>query len=111
MKPYHKNPVSAKNEELMFENKYYKRYLIKKEKIKSKYPPSLWENPLSRTKYDKEMKEMWLTYLKEISDLMYKKDGWFQKFVWDSFSDSVKDKMEQKARGLKKGERIDQTNY
>ena len=84
----------AKNRDLMLQNKYYKRYLIKKEKIKSKYPPSLWENPLTKTKYSKEEQEMWLKYIKEIGDLMYKKDGWFQKFVWDSICQTTKDRQE-----------------
>ncbi len=91
---YPRNPMVARNRDLMLENKYYKRYLKNKKKIQSKYPESLWEYPLSRTKYNKEEKKMWLKYIKELGDLMYKKNGWFQKFVWDSVCQSTKDRQE-----------------
>ena len=97
------NPISAINEELKLDNPFYQKFLKQKEEIQAKYPKELWENPISKDKnhYDRVM---WKAYIKELGDLMYEKNGWFQQFIWDSYSDSDKKIMQAKARGtVRKG--------
>lgn len=105
---YPKNPISSVNEDLLLKNQYYQKYLKQKKEIQSRYPQEMWEYPLSRTKYNREM---WKQYLKEIGDLMYTKEGWFQQFIWDSYSESDKELMERKARSNKQGVRLTDFNY
>ena len=43
---------------------------------------------------------LWQEYIKEVAQLMLTPNGWYQKFVWDTYSDSDKAQMEVRARGL-----------
>ena len=108
MATYPRNPMAGTNIELRLENKYYKKYLKQKEKIQSKYPNVIVGEGEARIVeglvrgkrvYTTEERNKHRKYLKELGDLMYKKGGWFQKFIWDSISVSEKIEMEKKATG------------
>ena len=43
--PYSKNAISSKNEDMLMENEYYKKYYEQKQKIKERYPTDLWYRP------------------------------------------------------------------
>lgn len=112
--PYSKNAISSKNEDMLMENEYYKKYYEQKQKIKERYPQDLWERPNgSKNALNKNYNNhhLWKQYIKEICDLMHEKEGWYQKFIWDTYSDSDKALMEQKARGNQKGNRLTDFNY
>lgn len=111
---YPKNLISSKNQEMLMENEYYKKYYEQKQKIKERYPEDLWERPNgSKNALNKNYNNhhLWKQYIKEICDLMHKQDGWYQKFIWDTYSESDKALMEQKARGNKTGNRLTDFNY
>ena len=95
-------------------NKYYKKFLKQKEKIKEKYPPHLFEIPTSYSEMRKfkgsEEQLLWKQYIKELGDLMFQPNGWFQKFTWDVMSDSDKRDMMQRAKANTYG-RTSQFNY
>lgn len=98
-----KSLISSKNQDMLLENKYYERYNKEKQKIKDKYPEDLWYRPIGQARNRKlnyNNHHLWKEYIKEIAELMLKPNGWYQKFVWDTYSDSDKALMEQKARGV-----------
>jgi len=84
------------------DNKYYKKFLVQKNKIKQKYPPHLFEMPssynLMRKFKGSEEQLLWKQYIKELGDLMFQPNGWYQKFTWDIMSESDKELMDQKAK-------------
>ena len=87
------------------ENKYYQKFNKQKQKIKSKYPEELFDIPAEynkQTHYPLEHQRLYRKYLKEMGDLLHKKDGWHQKFVWDTISESDKEYYERKLRGMNK---------
>jgi hypothetical protein len=88
------------------ENKYYKKYLIQKEKIVSKYsdvidntPPR--SGPVFEPPYTEKERNRHRKYLKEISNLLFKNNGNFQKFMWDTLSEVEKLQQEQIINGRK----------
>lgn len=87
--------------EAIKQNEHYKKYLIQKEKIQSKYPPNLVksERETGRRFYEKGEQELSRKYLKEIADLILKPGGHFQKFSWDLINTQEKLQMERTARG------------
>lgn len=98
--------ISAENDSLRLENKYYKRFLKQKEKIKEKYPEDLWFRPSgSKNTLNKNYNNhhLWKEYIKEVSDLMWEPNGWYQQFVWDCISESEKIIMRRRATSNKKG--------
>ena len=101
--PYSKNAISSKNEDMLMENEYYKKYYEQKQKIKERYPQDLWERPNgSKNALNKNYNNhhLWKEYIKEIADLLLQPNGDYQKFSWEVLiSDSDKVVMEQKARG------------
>lgn len=90
-------------------NQHYKRYKIKKDKIKEKYDDRLFikgQEGLTRDVkqwFREEGRKEWSKYLRELSKLMYEKDGDFQKFLWDITSEHEKDVMARRARGRLRG--------
>lgn len=88
-------------------NQYYKLFEEEKQKIKDKYPPHIFENTISGLPSQKLYKkyiesndrELYQQYLKELADLMFKPNGIFQEFVWDTMSQVEKEEMEKLARG------------
>ena len=98
-----KSLISTVNEDMLLENKYYKRYNKQKQKIKDKYHEDLWNRPIGlarNRKLNYDNHHLWQEYIKEVAQLMLTPNGWYQKFVWDTYSDSDKAQMEIKARGL-----------
>ena len=92
-------------------NKYFLRYAIQRDKIKDKYQDLFWKEPAGHPakngrKYTEQDHERYKKYLKEIADLMFKPNGWFQKCYWDNLSDLDKEMMKRKARG-----RLNGSNY
>lgn len=86
----------------LLSNKEYKKYLIKKNKIKEKYSDDLLKVcALGKSKepYPLEMQEEYKKYIKEIGDLMFKVNGDFQKFTWDDMSTHDKHRQNIRARG------------
>ena len=59
-------------------NPHYSKYIERKARILSKYPPTLFTENLITNK-DKKLHKK---YLKEIADLLLKPNGNFQKFIW-----------------------------
>jgi len=88
-----------------YDNPYYKKFLVEKNKIKEKYPKELFETATSRKDpiYSEESKLIWRQYLKELGNLMFKPKGLYQDFIWDIISESEKIYMETKARNGKQG--------
>lgn len=87
-----------------YDNKYYQKFNKEKQKIKEKYPAELFEIPREYKNhyYPMEHRRLYREYLKEIGDLMYQKEGWYQKFIWDTLSDSDKAEFERKLKSLNK---------
>lgn len=87
------------------DNKYWIRFNKEKQKIKSKYPAELFDIPAEYNKqkhYPLEHQRLYRKYLKEMGDLLHKKDGWYQKFIWDTVSESEKEHYERKLRVMSK---------
>lgn len=82
-------------------------YWEQKQKIKEKYPSSLFVyDSIGRAKpinYSKEERELFKQYMREIYDLIHEPDGHFQKFAWESLSDFDKLQMQRKANGDTRG--------
>ena len=85
----------TKESEEYKKNEYYMKYVVQRDKIKRKYRDVIvgdrqYQGPPPRGGYplysDGERKRH-RKYLKEIGDLLYKKNGYFQKFMWDSLSE------------------------
>lgn len=90
------------------ENKYFAKYAKQRDLIKEKYKDVIVGNtwkpgPLSKnfTPYTDAERSRHRKYLKEIGDLMFKPNGWFQKFYWDNLSENEKIIQERKTRGRK----------
>ncbi len=90
------------------ENKYFIKYSKQRDKIKEKYKDIL--NPVTPlgqppkagfAEYTIKERNRHRKYLKEIGDLLYKKNGWFQKFMWDDISASEEIIQERKSRRRK----------
>ena len=85
----------TKESEEYKKNEYYMKYVVQRDKIKRKYrdvivgnrqyqgPPPKGGYPL----YSDGERKRHRKYLKELGDLMYKKNGYFQKFMWDTLSE------------------------
>lgn len=93
-------------------NPHYIKFTKKKEDIKKKYPPQIFDlTPTSgRTSkyidaYNKEyvatQRSLHKEYLKEIADLIFEPSGDFQKLTWEIMGEKQKLDMERKARGRK----------
>lgn len=100
------NRISVNNLEGMLNNENYKTFYKQKKKIQSKYDSRLFTWPSNGRKADKQWfldygRYEYKKYLKEISTLMFKTNGSFQKFSWDIISDTDKSIMMNKADGCK----------
>jgi len=88
------------------ENKYYKKYLIQKERILKKYedvidntPPR--SGPVFEPPYTEKERNRHRKYLKELSNLLFKSNGNFQKFMWDTLTEQERGIQEQIINGRK----------
>lgn len=86
------------------ENKYYKKYIIQKEKIVKKYPDLIDNSPprpgrVVEPPQTVKERNRYRKYLKEIGDLLMKPGGNYQKFVWDIMSEGDKIIQERNSRG------------
>tara|TARA_R110000765_G_scaffold385142_2_gene476945 strand:- start:1074 stop:1397 length:324 start_codon:yes stop_codon:yes gene_type:complete len=75
------------------ENKHYKKYIIQKEKLKAKYPSSLFERGdqgrcMIRTNPEEQL--LWNSYIKKLLDIIFKNNGHFQRFLWDVLPEQEK---------------------
>jgi hypothetical protein len=70
-----KNELTQKD---LLQNKNYQKYFEQKERIRKKYHDKL----LSVAIYPNQEKE-WVKYKKQITDLLFKPKGYYQKFMWD----------------------------
>lgn len=105
--------ISIRDVESLKENEYYLEYWKQKQEIKSKYPSDLFDNierPGAVPKkiriqelndYSKNHRVTHKKYLKEVCDLLFEPDGYFQQFSWDNMGETEKLFMERKARGRK----------
>jgi len=88
------------------ENKYYKKYIIQKEKIVEKYIDVIDNSPVRsgpvfEPPYTQKERNRHRKYLKELSNLLFKKNGNFQKFMWDTLTEGEKLQQEQIINGRK----------
>ncbi len=92
---YAKKDWSINDTATLMKNKNYIKFYKQKKKLQSKYDKRLFE--WSRTRPPSSIKkwyleeggqEEWRKYLREVSKLMYKDNGYFQKFLWDIISKS-----------------------
>lgn len=74
--------------EKLKENPYYLNYWNQKQEIVNRYPKIA---DMTITEYRQ--------YLKEIGDLMWSPDGWFQQYIWDNIDEWTQILMDRKARG------------
>lgn len=91
----------------LYESDAYKKYLVQKEKITSKYPKCITSASYGEkagykiTISEKDWK-LWLKYKKEITDLLFKPNGSYQKFVWSSIEATLESKINSRSiRGKK----------
>jgi len=92
-----------------YENEHYKVYFKEKQEIQEKYPRWVSEDITKQNReYDRKV---WLEYLKEIADLMLRPNGDFQKYVWDTISESDREVMERNSRASMQGGRKSNFNY
>jgi len=94
-------------------NKYYKKYKVKRDKIKEKYSDILVGNysppgppPKAPINYSKEERDRYKQYLKEMADLLFKPNGLYQKFVWDTIGEH-----EQLIRDRKTRRKLNDSKY
>lgn len=99
-----KSLISTVNGDMLLENEYYQKYNIQKQKIKDKYPEDLWNRPIGEARNRKlnyNNHHLWKKYIKEVAKLMLTPNGWYQKFIWDTYSESDKALMELRAKSDK----------
>ncbi len=87
------------DEDGIIKNENYIKYYTEKNKIKSKYPPSLFKVKSSRDTPTENEVEEFRKYLKEITDLMFSADSHFQNFIWEMIPDYKVLQMERKING------------
>ena len=88
----------------LLDNKHYNKYYKKKLKINKRYDKRLFEflngnNKKGTEWYLESGQEEWRKYCKEVLDLMFQKEGDFQRFTWDIMSNNEVEVMERRARG------------
>ena len=99
---YAKKDWSINDTSSLLKNKNYNKFYEQKRKLQSKYDKRLFEWSVTRPPasikkwYLEEGRYQWREYLKEVSDLMYKDNGYFQKFLWDIISKSEVELMQNR---------------
>lgn len=88
------NYLGTRDTEKLKENQNYFKYSLLKEEIKSKYPAI---QDMDR--------ETFISWIKELGDLIWELNGPFDKFLEDTLSDQAKLEMERKANRKKRGPR------
>jgi hypothetical protein len=94
-------------------NPHYIEFTKQKEELKKKYPPQIFERPVTSGRNKKHIQEvyedylvnerhLYKQYLKELADLIFKHDGSYQQLTWDLMAEVDKLEMERKARGRRK---------
>ena len=96
--------INKTNRESLIQNKNYKRYDEKKQKLKNKYPQEVFEleptgrPPLEYIRYSEKERKLHKDYLKKVADLLFEPSGDYQKFSWDIMSTQDKILQERKTR-------------
>jgi|TARA_R110002126_G_C10265563_1_gene483500 hypothetical protein len=72
----------------------YRKYKIQKDKLKAKYPPTLFakggfNNRTKELATDKERK-LYKEYIEKLMDIILKPNSHYQKYIWDTLSPSQK---------------------
>ena len=99
-----KQDFSIQDEESIKE-KYpdYEKYWIKKQELKSQYPSKLFFNTTGagnhKIPYSEEERMLHKEYLSKLANLIFEKDGDYQRFTWEMMSEFDKLQMERTARG------------
>jgi hypothetical protein len=94
-------------------NPNYIEFSKQKEELKKKYPPRIFERESTSGRTNKHIKKVYkdyldndrklhLEYLKELADLIFEQNGYFQQLTWDMMAEVDKLEMERNARGRKK---------
>ena len=96
--------------QFLLTNKHYEKFYKQKLQLKEKYNVDTnIAGTVPGILYDRDNHRK---YLKELSDLMFKAGGDYQKFIWDMMCETDKENMERRARGIKQGGRREQEfNY
>lgn len=95
-------------------NKHYQRFYKQKQKLRSKYPPIIfpdYDERKYKRRATKEERILYREYLTELSKLIFRPDGDYQKFCWETLSVVEKREMENKARGLTYGRKQEMNYY
>lgn len=92
-KVYQKDRITIQQQHRFNEVKSYRDYIKQKKKIQEKYPKEPWVNNRNKSQgnYKEDLYEGWwedwLSYKKDITDLLLKPNGSYQKFIWDTVSE------------------------
>ena len=90
--------------QFLLTNKHYEKFHKQKLQLKEKYNVDTnITGTVPGRLYDRETHRK---YLRELSDLMFKPEGDYQKFIWDFVTcETEKENMDRRARGIKQGGR------
>lgn len=84
-------------------NKNYKLYEKQKDKLKAKYPPTLFAKLGTNNRYKvnatDEERELFKEYIGKLMDIINKPNSYYQKYLWDTLSASEKIFREAKING------------
>jgi|TARA_R110001592_G_scaffold34938_3_gene119428 hypothetical protein len=84
-------------------NKNYKKYEKQKDKLKAKYPPTLFAKPGYSNRYKgkatDDERELYKEYIGKLMDIINKPNSHYQNYLWDTLSSSEKLFREAKVNG------------
>jgi len=93
--------INKTNRESLIENKNYKRYDDKKQKLKNKYDKQLFKSSSpgrGLTPYSDSERKEHKEYLEKLCSMLLEANGDYQKFTWDIMSTHDKIIQERKTR-------------
>lgn len=74
-------------------NENYKQYEKQKDKLKNKYPPSLFmgmDDGKKKVRCTPKEREQYKHYIGKLMDIILKPNSHYQKYIWDTLSPSQK---------------------
>ena len=80
----------------------YRKYKIQKDKLKAKYPPSLFMGIYEgkrKVRCTTEERELYIEYIGKLMDIILKPNSHYQKYIWDTLSSSQKEFRELVSKG------------
>tara|TARA_R110000751_G_scaffold306330_1_gene424435 strand:+ start:997 stop:1302 length:306 start_codon:yes stop_codon:yes gene_type:complete len=83
-------------------NENYQKYKIQKDKLKKKYPPSLFtasQEARRQIRCTPKEREEYKHYIGKLMDIILKPNSHYQKYIWDTLSKSQKALREFVAKG------------